>query len=59
MEKDIIPVRFTFMPHRLARYADPLETCRTLSLWIVGVIVDLHQHRALWVRTVLSGKRVE
>ena len=44
MEKDIIPVRLTLMPHRFARYADPLETSRTLSLRILGVIVDLHQH---------------
>ena len=51
--------RLTLVPHRLTQYTDPLETSRTLSLGIVGVFIDLHQYRTLWVRTVLSGKRVK
>jgi len=57
--EDIISVQLTLVPHRLAGYTDPLETGWTLRPRVVIVIVDLHQHRTLWVRTVLSGKGVE
>ena len=47
------------MPHRLAGYADPLETSWALSLGIDTLFVSLHQHRTLRIRTISSGERVE
>ena len=57
--EDSISVRLTLVPHRLAGHTNPLETGRTLRPGIVVIFIDLHQHRTLRVRTILSRKGVE